>query len=95
MYYEIYDTIAKATDYVGTPREHFEFLAPFHIRFLGQNSTHELKFTQNGWNCDCLSFARWRKAQLPGYSNFCAHVVAIEKLIRKSMLYEILGWQEQ
>ncbi len=94
MYYDIYDTIAKAKEFTITPREHFVFLAPFHISFSGKNGAYNLKYTKKRWNCDCRTFKKWRNAQVPGYTNFCAHVVAVEKICRESLLNIDSGWVE-
>lgn len=81
MFYERSDTYAKARVYTAQPDRYFEVVGESSVLFNDEDHVHHLTYSGEGWVCDCHEFERWQQRNLTGYTHFCAHVVALEKLL--------------
>jgi hypothetical protein len=62
--------IYKAKQYADEPeRIHFQSLK---VQFDGNNSIHNVEFTDGQWTCDCNYFASHR---------LCSHTMAMERVL--------------
>ncbi len=82
MYY--YDATSderiKGFHYAEQP-ECVQLVNDTEAHFIGSYIPHKLLKTDTGWKCDCDKYALMANSNYP--SAFCAHVIAVEKVLKR------------
>lgn len=79
MYYStMYDERIQGFHYASEP-DRLQQVSEDRVRFTGRHSIHTLTHTDEHWQCDCASYQRRDAAHCEPL--FCAHVIAVERLL--------------
>ncbi len=62
--------VEKAKVYAG--ERHRMQIDGLHVAFHGENSDHEVAFSDGAWHCNCGFFAEWTT---------CSHTMALERVL--------------